>query len=96
MTAREALRAQRETILRVADANGASNVRVFGSVARGEDTDASDLDLLVDLPPDVSILEIGGLMMALREALGCNVDVVTEDLLRPHVRERALREARPV
>jgi predicted nucleotidyltransferase len=74
---------------------GAYNVRVFGSVARGEaDLDSdSDVDFLVDLEMGRSLLDLGGLLMDLQELLGCRVDVVTEKGLRQRIRDRVLREA---
>lgn len=75
---------------------GASNLRVFGSVARGEATPSSDLDLLVDLEPGRSLVDLGGLLMDLSELLGVEVDVVTEAGLKPRVRDRVLAEAVPL
>ena len=89
----ELLKAKREDILRIAAEYGAYNVRVFGSVARGEADSESDIDLLVNMEPDRSLLDLGGLLMDLQDLLGCKVDVVTEDGLRDRIRERVLREA---
>ena len=72
------LRTRRSEIIEIARARGASRVRVFGSVARGEATDSIDVDFLVDLEPDRSLLDLGGLLMDLQELLPRNVDVVTE------------------
>lgn len=72
---------------------GAYDIRIFGSVARGEATDASDVDFLVKLSPDRSLLDLGGLLMDLRELLGVEVDVVTEKGLRARIREQVLQEA---
>src|SRR5438094_938166 len=93
MSLEELLKAKREDILRVAAEYGAYNVRVFGSVARGEADSESDIDLLVNMEPDRSLLDLGGLLMDLQDLLGCKVDVVTEDGLRDRIRERVLREA---
>ncbi len=93
MSLDELLRIKREDILRIAAKYGASNVRVFGSVARGEADSESDIDLLVDMEPGRSLFDLGGLLMDLEELLGCNVDVVTEDGLRERIRERVLKEA---
>ena len=85
---------QREAILQIARAHHASNVRVFGSVARGEATTESDIDLLVD--QDWSALSGWGgmdLIIALEDLLGYKVDVATVDELKPRIRERVLREA---
>ena len=84
----------RREVLDLVRARGASNVRVFGSVARGEDTHSSDVDLLVDFPPGTSLLTVIGLEQALRELLGLAVDVGPADALRPDMRERVLAEAR--
>jgi predicted nucleotidyltransferase len=92
----ERVRARHQQILRLAAHYGAHNLRIFGSVARGEAGPDSDLDLLVDLAPDRTLLDLGGLQMDLQALLGCTVDVFTADLLRPRVRERALREAVPL
>lgn len=89
----EELRARRDEILRTAARYGARNVRVFGSVARGEATAASDIDILVDLEPGRSLFDLGGLLMDLRALLGQPVDVVTERGLRQRIREQVLREA---
>jgi uncharacterized protein len=92
----EELRARRETILALARRHGAYDLRVFGSVARGDADARSDIDFLVALEPGRSLLDLGGLLMDLRDVLGCDVDVVTEAGLRPRVRERVLREAAPL
>ena len=85
--------AGREEILRIAAKYGASNVRIFGSVARGEADEQSDIDLLVDLEPKRSLLDLAGLLVDLEELLGCKVDVVPEDSLRKHIKDRVLKEA---
>ena len=96
MSPNELLREKREDILRIASKRGASNVRVFGSVARGEADAKSDIDLLVDLEPGRSLFDLGGLLMDLQDLLGHNVDVVTERGLRERIRERVLKEAIPL
>ena len=83
----------REDILRIAARHGAHNVRIFGSVARGDATAGSDVDLLVDLEPGRSLLDLGGLLMELQDLLMCQVDVVTEKGLRSRIRQRVLEEA---
>ena len=90
------LAAHREEILELARAWGASNVRVFGSVARGEEDESSDIDLLADFPAGTSLLTVIGLENALRELLGVPVDVGPADALRADMRERVLAEARPL
>lgn len=90
------VREKRDDILRIAAHHGASNVRVFGSVARGEADEASDIDFLVDLAPDRSLLDLGGLWWDLNDLLGGKADVVTEQGLRDHIRERVLEEAAPL
>ena len=87
------LREKRDDILRIAARHGASNVRVFGSVARGEADEESDIDFLVDLAPDRSLLDLGGLWWDLNDLLGGKADVVTEQGLREHIREQVLQEA---
>jgi predicted nucleotidyltransferase len=92
----EILGRQREAILRVAAHYGASNVRVFGSVARGDGDRQSDVDFLVEMASGRSLLDLGGLLSDLEELLGRRVDVVTEKGLRERIRERVLREALPL
>ena len=92
----KAVRSKRDQILQLAAKHGARNVRVFGSIARGEADQRSDVDLLVDMDPGRSLLDLGGLLMDLRELLGCPVDVVTERGLRRRIRERVLKEAVPI
>ncbi len=93
MSLDELLQTKREDILRTANRYGAFNVRVFGSVARGEADSESDIDLLVDMEPGRSLLDLSGLLIDLEDMLGCNVDVVTERGLRDRIRERVLKEA---
>jgi uncharacterized protein len=89
----QSLRKKREEILKIAAKHGARRVRIFGSVARGEADAASDLDLLVEMEPGRSLLDLGGLLMELQDLLGCRVDVVTENGLRERIRDRVLKEA---
>ena len=84
---------RRAEIVSMAARHGASNVRVFGSVARGEDDAASDIDVLVDLEPGRSLFDLGGLLTDLKTLLERDVDVVTEKGLRSALRERVLQEA---
>lgn len=90
------LRERRADILRLCAKHGARNVRVFGSVARGEADEASDLDLLVEMEPGRSLLDLGGLQMDLEGLLGRRVDVVTVRGLKARIRERVLGDAVPV
>jgi predicted nucleotidyltransferase len=87
---------RRAEICRLAERYRTGDVRVFGSVARGENTEASDVDLLVNTRPGCSLFDLGGLLEDLQELLGCRVDLVTEDGLKPRLRERVLREAIPL
>ncbi len=87
---------KREDILRIASEYGAYDVRIFGSVARGEDDEKSDIDFLVNMEKGRSLFDLGGLLMDLQDLLGRDVDVVTEKGLRERIRERVLREAIPL
>jgi len=90
------LRAQREAILAITRRYGARNLRVFGSVVRADARAASDVDLLVELEPGRSVMDLGGLLMDLQDHLHCKVDVMTPVMLKPRIRERVLREATPL
>lgn len=92
----EAVREKRVEILRIAALHGGNNVRVFGSVARGESRPGSDVDFMVDMEAKRSLFDLGGLLMDLQDLLGCPVDVVTEKGLKGRIRERALQEAIPL
>jgi predicted nucleotidyltransferase len=92
----ELLKARREEILQIAAKHGASNVRVFGSVARGDARSDSDVDLLVDLAPNRGLLDHAALWLELEALLGCKVDVATEEGLKARIRDRVLREAVPL
>jgi predicted nucleotidyltransferase len=83
-------------VLRVARLHGATSVRVFGSWARGEQSERSDLDLLVDLEAGRSLLDLVAIKQDLEDLLHCSVDVVTERSLSPWLRERVLAEAIPL
>ena len=90
------LQEKREQILTIAEKHGAFNVRIFGSVARGEARPDSDIDFLVELEPGRSLFDLGGLLYEIRSLLGVEVDVVTEKGLRTRIRERVLRDAVPL
>ena len=87
---------KREEILRVAAQHGANNVRVFGSIARGEAKSNSDVDLLVAMEDGRSLLDLVALWQDLEELLGCKVDVISEGGISPYLRERILAEALPL
>ena len=87
------LKSKREEILRLAAKRGARNVRIFGSVARGQARPDSDIDFLVDLELGRSLLDLGGLLNDLQKLLGRPVDVVTESGLRERIRRRVLKDA---
>jgi hypothetical protein len=82
--------------LELARNHGAVSMRLFGSIARGEETDSSDLDFVVELEPGRTLLDLGGLQSGLERLLGCAVDVVTVNGLRERMRARVLEEAAPV
>jgi predicted nucleotidyltransferase len=88
-----ALQAYREQIRKIVRSHRATNARVFGSALRGEDTDTSDLDLLVDPTPETSMMDIGAIRHELKTLLGVNVDVLTPKALPDSAREKILREA---
>jgi len=84
---------RRADILAVAALHGARRVRVFGSRARGQGSGASDLDLLVDLAPERTLLDLIAIKQDLEDRLACRVDVLTEAGLSPHLRQQVLAEA---
>ena len=90
------IESNRSEILALAGRHGIRDVRVFGSMARGDADDASDVDLLVSLPPDKTGLALGGLLMDVQDLLQRRVEVVTERGLHPALRDRVLREAQPL
>lgn len=90
-----ALAKHRDTIRRVVEANRARNPRIFGSVVRGEDTDTSDLDVLVDAISGTTLFDLGAIQIELEETLGVHVDLVTQDI-HPKFRAHVLGEAEPV
>jgi predicted nucleotidyltransferase len=87
------LRSRRHEILSLAAHHGARNVRVFGSVARGDDRPGSDIDLLVEVERGRSLLDVIGLEQDLADLLGRRVDLLTDDGLSPYLRQRIISEA---
>jgi len=92
----EALRTNRDAIRRVVEAHRACNARVFGSVVHGDDTEDSDLDILIDPTPDTTLLDIGAIRHELLQLLGVPVDVLTPKALPEKFRATVLAEALPV
>ena len=92
----EELRRQKDRIVALAERHGAHNVRVFGSVARGQANPGSDVDLVVDFERGRSLMDHGELMMDLDEVLGCRVDVVSGRGLRDRFRARVLADGVPL
>lgn len=90
------LRRHRTAVLQTANRHGAVNVRVFGSVARGQDTHESDIDLLVDLNPGTGLVPLEALKRELAAILSADVDIVPADSLRPSVKAEALADAIPL
>jgi predicted nucleotidyltransferase len=93
---RQRVRDQREAILTIAARRGARNVRLFGSVARGDESSMSDVDFLVELDDGVSLIELIGLERELSELLGCAVDLVPERNVKAGISDRVLIEATPL
>jgi len=96
MLTREDIRSRRDAILEIAGRYGAHDVRIFGSVARGDAKHGSDLDLIVRFEPGRSLLDHGGLIMDLRELLNIKVDVIDEEAMRDRFRNHVMREAIPL
>ena len=96
MDIKKLLKQKREEILDIAAKHGAQNVRLFGSAVRGEETESSDIDLLVQVGPDASPWFPAGLILDLEELLGLSVDIVTEDSIHRLLRRRILKEAVPL
>lgn len=90
------LKSRREEIMKIAAKHGACNVRIFGSLARGEAGENSDIDFLVELEPGRSLLDLSKLAVELEDLLNRKVDVVTEQGLYWLLRRRILKEARPL
>jgi uncharacterized protein len=85
-----------QQIHEITDRNGALNVRLFGSMAKGTATSTSDLDLLVDLAPGRDLLDLIGIKQEIEAVTGMKVDVVTERSLSKHLREKILHDAKPL
>jgi len=92
----EALNSHRTEIRRIVEENRSANPRVFGSVTHGNDTDESDLDLLVDPTPETSLMDIAKIQNQLQKLLGVSVDVLTPKALPESFRGQVLAEAKPV
>lgn len=84
---------RRNEILKLAAKHGAKNIRIFGSVARGEGGPASDVDFLVDMEEGRNLLDLVGFWQDLQELLGCHVDVIIDGGISPYLRERIYAEA---
>jgi len=83
----------RQSILDTAQKHGAFNIRIFGSVVRGDAQDGSDVDFLVDMEQDRSLMDLGGLLRDLQDLLGCDVDIVEPEGLHWYVKDRVLEES---
>lgn len=92
----ELIKIKRDEILRLSTVHGVKNVRIFGSVARNEAGEESDIDFLVDLEPGRSLLDLGGLLVDLEQLLTRKVDIVTERGLHWYLRDKIINEARPL
>jgi predicted nucleotidyltransferase len=92
----ELLRSKRAEILAIAAKHGASNVRVFGSAVRGEDTPTSDVDILIDMGDDCGLFDLVALQQDVEALLGKKTDVLTEDSISKYLKHRILAEAKPV
>lgn len=92
----DAIQFHHAAIRSVVEAHRACNARIFGSVLHGQDTDESDLDILIDPTPDTTLFDIGAIRLELRKLLGVPVDVLTPNALPEKLRASVLAEARPV
>lgn len=92
----QAFQSHRDAVRELALRHRVRNVRVFGSVLHGDDTDESDLDLLVDPTPETTLMDIGAIRYELRRLLGVSVDVLTPKALPESYRDRVIAEAQPV
>lgn len=96
MTLLDRLKMNKKELLAIASKRGASNIRIFGSVSRQEETADSDVDFLVTLEQDRSLLDLAGLQQDLSSYLSHNVDVIPDDSLNKYLRDRIINEARPL
>ena len=96
MSTLEMLKKSRAKILAIAAKHGASNVRIFGSVVRGEDTDESDIDVLVDMAADRSLYDLVGFQQEIEALVGRKADVLTENGLNRYLKDRICSEAAPL
>ncbi len=96
MTFKYTLRKQRKEIFQIAKLYGAHNIRVFGSVNKERDKPGSDVDFLVDLKKDRSLLDLAGMVYDLQQLLGRKVDVVTENGLHWYIKDKIISEAEPL
>jgi hypothetical protein len=96
MVTRESIQEKRDAILKIARLHGASDIRIFGSVAHGDATENSDIDFVVRFDPDRSLFDHGGLIVDLEELLGVKVDVVSEAGMRPRFRDQVMAEVIPL
>ncbi|NOS96433.1 MAG: nucleotidyltransferase family protein [Methylotenera sp.] len=93
MNTLELIRSKKSDILAIATRHGAENVRVFGSVARGEDTDTSDVDLLVSMEKNRTLYDLIGLQQEIQDILNRNVDVLTDRSINRYLQAQILQEA---
>lgn len=93
MNMNELVREKREEIVNIAASHGAQEVQIFGSLARGQAGPESDLDILVKLDPDRTLLDLVAIKQDLEGFLNCSVDVVTEAAISPYIREQVLKDA---
>jgi predicted nucleotidyltransferase len=96
MITRETLRQKRDAILEIAGRYGAHDIRIFGSVARGDAHETSDVDLIVRFDPERSLLDHGGLVMDLQDLLAVKVDVIDDEGMRERFRAHVMREVVPL
>jgi hypothetical protein len=96
MNRAELVQQKKDAIRRIAQEHGATEIRLFGSVASGDESETSDIDFLVELEDGRSLLDLGGMLMDLQEELGVEVDLTTIASLPDEQRERLLRESSPV